>query len=93
MWKGHEFYLCDYSWAICEEWTKRGFKDECFDKICSSHFGRTSSPSNSTYPPFISLEKFHLSHQSNLIRKNPSHYRPIFGPDIPDNLPYYWPSK
>lgn len=33
---------------------------------------------------------FHLSHRSNLIRKLPSHYGPLW-PNVPDNLPYIWP--
>jgi alpha-tubulin suppressor-like RCC1 family protein len=32
------------------------------------------------------------SHRSNLIRKMPEHYGPIW-PDVPDDLPYYWPGK
>ena len=35
---------------------------------------------------------FHRSHQSALLRKDPSFYRPLFGPDVPDDLPYVWPS-
>ena len=31
-----------------------------------------------------------LSHRSNLIRKAPEHYAPLW-PDVPDNLPYVWP--
>lgn len=42
-------------------------------------------------PPWLGDEAFHLSHRSNLVRKDPGHYRPIFG-DIPDGLPYIWPT-
>jgi len=41
-------------------------------------------------PEFITPE-FTLSHQSNLLRKDPEFYRPVFGPDVPDDLPYVWP--
>jgi hypothetical protein len=27
-----------------------------------------------------------------LVRKLPDHYRQFF-PDVPDNLPYFWPTK
>jgi hypothetical protein len=35
---------------------------------------------------------FYIAHQSNLIRKKPEFYIPIFG-NIPDNLEYIWPTK
>lgn len=41
------------------------------------------------YPPWLT-DEFCLSHRSNLIRKNPDYYRPLW-PDVPDNLPYIWP--
>jgi hypothetical protein len=31
-----------------------------------------------------------LTHQSNLIRKDPAFYGPLF-PGVPNNLPYVWP--
>lgn len=42
-------------------------------------------------PSWLGDEDLHLSHQSNLIRKNPEFYRQRFGPNVPDNLPYIWP--
>lgn len=44
-------------------------------------------------PEWFGDKDFHRSHASNLIRKNPEHYRPIFGDDVPDDLPYIWPVK
>jgi hypothetical protein len=32
----------------------------------------------------------HRSHQSNLIRKDPAFYGPLF-PGVPDDLDYVWP--
>jgi hypothetical protein len=43
-------------------------------------------------PPWLGDADFHVSHQSSLVRKNPAHYRPHF-PDVPDDLPYVWPSS
>jgi len=40
-------------------------------------------------PDFYDYEPFHLSHQSNLVRKYPEYYRWLF-PDVPDDLPYVW---
>ena len=41
-------------------------------------------------PPWVGDEALHLSHRSALVRKDPEHYRPIFG-YVPDDLPYVWP--
>ena len=43
-------------------------------------------------PPWIGDEDFHLSHRSNLIRKDPEFYGEVF-PDVPDDLPYVWPGE
>lgn len=42
-------------------------------------------------PAFIGDEEFHRSHQSNLVRKQPEFYGPLF-PGVPDDLPYIWPA-
>lgn len=102
MWKGYESLLSIYGYVVCYEWKLRGFNDSTGEKIVihslkirnfdSSIFlddvyGRIKYPV--LYPEWLGNEQFHLSHQSNLIRKLPEHYRPIFG-DVPDNLPYEW---
>ena len=46
----------------------------------------------SFYPEWLGNPDFHIAHQSNLIRKKPEFYIPIFG-NIPDNLEYIWPTK
>jgi hypothetical protein len=92
MWKGFEKWLAKYGLTICAEWIKRGYKDTCYDKIFLYY-----NPDNSSInwmgpkPPFLSNQDFFRSHKSNLIRKKPEYYRPLFGNDIPDNLPYIWP--
>lgn len=43
------------------------------------------------YPKWLGNEEFHLSHRSNLLRKNYEHYSKFFKDR--DDLPYYWPSK
>ena len=42
-------------------------------------------------PRWLGDAAFHLSHRSNLVRKDPEFYRPRFG-DVPDDLPYVWPA-
>ena len=91
MWRGHKFTLITYGLAICDEWIERGFKDTCRNKI--NEFWRDATAEDSTehaIPRFIGNNNFHLSHQSNLIRKSPEHYREYFGNEVPDNLPYLW---
>jgi hypothetical protein len=92
MWVGHERFLLDeYLCAMIDEWAKRGYKNTKVNQhrivlawdLRNHH--QTLQP-----PPWFSDELF-LSHKSNLLRKNAQFYRPIFGPDIPDNLPYIWP--
>jgi hypothetical protein len=101
MWRGEEGTLIRYGMAVCAEWTGRGYKDTCSDKIVAfidSPFpvyerhptivGRIVP----TFPPaWLGDPYFHLSHQSNLIRKDPDEYGPMF-PGVPDDLPYVWPA-
>ena len=98
MWRGYEKALCAYGLAICEEWHyNRGFRDTCWDKIYDIE--RELDPDRNardwdcrayTQPPWIT-EELCISHRSNLLRKDPAYYR-RYWPDIPDNLPYIWPT-
>lgn len=86
MWRGHAPALAEYGAAICAEWKRRGFQDTCEEKIkmiCQKKPAR--------YPAWIGKSSFHKSHQSNLLRKHPAHYR-IFWPKLTDKLPYIWPA-
>ena len=91
MWRGYERELIDYGVVMCQAWLGRGFDDTCQGKIMS-FLAETTEDSHST-PHWLAgdLGKLVcLSHQSNLIRKDPAHYEPLF-PGIPDNLQYVWP--
>lgn len=91
MWRGHEHHLWLYGIQVCLEWRRRGFKDTCLDKMndlaqrYAEECGLASPP-----PPWLGDWRLHFSHQSNLIRKRPDHYGPLF-PTTPDDLPYFWP--
>lgn len=88
-WRSYLGYLVKYQEAVCHEWTSvRGYKDTCLQKTYDLVRGLVL-PSDP--PPWLGDEQFHLSHQSNLIRKDPEHYGPLF-PDVPDDLEYVWPS-
>lgn len=85
MWKDCEFDLCCYAIAICEEWRKRGFNDTLLP-----FFYKQSEPIvTRNNMPLIGYPPFHISHQSNLVRKDNTYYRKYF-PDVKNNLPYVW---
>lgn len=95
MWKRYEFALANYGAVCCEVWRDRGKVDNLMRYFVESiqliyldfdYLGYTRMPG------WFSERKFFLSHQSNLIRKDPDFYGPLF-PGVPDNLPYFWPSK
>lgn|SRR5574343_853960 len=86
MWKGHERFLCAYGVAICDEWLNRGYNDTLYGQFVDAAVGKKWSK-----PLWLGNEDFHLAHKSNLIRKDPEHYRK-FWPDVPDDLPYIWPT-
>ena len=88
MWRGHEFYLLEYQRAVCNEWTSRGYVDTCLDKTIAAMAGQ---PMRTARPEWLGNEEFHLSHRSNLTRKNPDHYNKYWNVD--DSLPYIWPAE
>ena len=81
MWVDYENALAYYGWLACNEWKSRTYNDS----LEPWFFDRFNRPI--VYPPWIGDERFHLSHQSNLMRKDPLYY----SFDVPDNLPYVWP--
>jgi hypothetical protein len=88
MWRNHDGALAMYGVAICKVWTDRGYKDTVRDKLLKlidEHDLTTSMHQ----PRWLGNEQLHLSHQSNLVRKDPIYYRQYF-PDVSDNLPYLW---
>lgn len=86
MWCGYELALMHYGLQMCAEWRRRGFQDSMqsrFLELTNAYGGAFVEP------PWLGDEAFHRSHQSNLVRKLPAHYGPLF-PGVPDNLPYVW---
>lgn len=81
MWSGYESALQQYQNAVLSEWIARGYRNNIpFEKIDSSV----------VLPPWVGLDDFHISHQSNLLRKDFGYYSQFF-PGVPDDLPYIWP--
>jgi hypothetical protein len=89
MWRGHEFYLADYSLAICAEWASRGYRDTLREQF-HMVWTRVGSRQIQEVPAWIGDSAFHASHRSNLLRKFPDHYS-RFGWSEPSDLEYVWP--
>lgn len=85
MWHGYSEALIEYGSFVCFEWLGRGYVDNCLPKILSYSYGE-----DIVYPNWFGDDEFHTAHQSNLVRKNPDHYRQYF-PTVVDNLEYVWP--
>jgi len=92
MWRGHCHALACYGWIVCDEWIQRGYKDTLrtwfMDKMVEGEQLRYNTVN---CPRWLGDVNFHRSHQSNLLRKDHEYYFRFF-PDVPDNLPYIWPT-
>src|SRR5262249_40485772 len=99
MWRGSEEALVRYVLTMCDEWTTRGFADTVAEKTTAHAHERLGLTKVRTQaqlararklPSWFGDESFHRAHQSNLVRKNPQHYRELFG-DVAEDLEYVWP--
>lgn len=79
MWEKHALALSNYGHAVVAEWRSRGY-------VSNIEFALFP---DAPLPPWLGNERLHLSHQSNLKRKDPVHYAQF---EVPDNLPYWWPT-
>lgn len=100
MWQGYEEAIVRYTLTMCEEWVGRGYGDSVAVKITENAADRldlTVVRSQAQLrkarklPRWLGDASFHRSHQSNLVRKDPAYYKPIFG-EVPDDLDYVWPT-
>ena len=86
IWNGYLPSLIRYGLTICDEWIGRGYKDSCREKLLA-----VAEPGDGNDPAWLGNDEVHRSHRSNLLRKYPEHYAPIFEPGLPNDLPYVWP--
>lgn len=87
MWQGHVDALALYTAHMCIEWMRRGYADSVLPQLQPFLDGIQ----NPTMPLWLSRIDVMRSHRSNLIRKMPEVYQQVW-PDVPDNLPYVWPT-
>ena len=83
MWRGYELALAEYQADCIREWISRGFQNTMPRIIIPDDI-------DLVYPPWLGDEKFHASHRSNLLRKDPDYYGREGWREGPD-LPYVWP--
>lgn len=88
MWRGNENALIRYGIAMCDEWIARGYNDTLRRKFLDMYPIEKSG----SLPRFIGNRNFHVSHRSNLLRKDIVHYRKYW-PALTDSLPYVWPVR
>lgn len=91
MWNGYEKALCVYAIAICDEWIARGYNDTMRERFVQWSSQLDDNNEQLKMPPWLGDQEFHRSHQSNLVRKFPEHYKEQF-PDVPEDLEYLWPT-
>jgi hypothetical protein len=88
MWEGNIGALAFYGLRCCVEWKNRGYKDTMYDRFFDVLRKQMQWGDPCVLPTF--LDEIALSHKSNLIRKFPEHYQPLW-PDVPATLDYIWP--
>lgn len=89
MWEGHDIELRGFQTCCIREWAIRRWGINYTDwKDLNYPNADELQPSSITW---LGDESFHRAMRSNLKRKDPQHYTPLFEPDLPDNLEYVWP--
>lgn len=89
MWRNCEWSLLLYGEAVCAVWSSRGYRDSCAAKM--RHLSRVHGADwGDEYPSWLGDDEFHLSHRSNLVRKAPAFYGPLW-PGVDPGMPYKWP--
>jgi len=95
MWHGYTEALVRYGLEMCAAWSAQGRADTVAATLLAEYDRpvrtQTQLARVAALPPWLGDEAFHRSHRSSLLRKDPTHYRPLW-PDDPDDLDYVWPT-
>ncbi|TDC53382.1 cytoplasmic protein [Micromonospora sp. KC207] len=101
MWAGYEEALVRYGLDVCAVWSEPGRADTCAATLaadlaaaCGVRTVRVQAElaDAGELPPWLGRDDLHRSHRSSLLRKDPDHYRPLFG-DVEPDLGYVWPAS
>lgn len=93
MWRNWLPALTKYALDITDAWIERGHADSVRPQVLEfAPEVEALEQAELELPPFIGDPAFHASHQSNLVRKDPEFYGPVF-PGVPADLPYVWPGE
>ena len=80
MWMGYPDALADYHNTMITEWVDRGYNNTMeYIDVPDQYF----------VPEWMGYFLVHLSHQSNLLKKDPQFYSQ-YNWNVSDDLPYYW---
>ncbi|MFF7262965.1 MSMEG_6728 family protein [Streptomyces sp. NPDC008159] len=99
MWAGYEEALVRYGLDVCAVWREQGHQDSCAATLVADLLAfrpgtrvrpQAALREAAELPPWLGDDRFHRSHRSALLRKDPTTYAPLF-PDVPPDLPYIWP--
>ena len=92
MWRGHIEALAQYAVTVCDEWTRRGYKDTCRDKI--TRLVPEYLDYAARLPAWLGRPEIHKSHRIALLCKDYVHYS-AYGWDEryprPTQYQYVWP--
>lgn len=93
MWRGYERALGRYQEAVCAEWVARGYQDSCLAKTrqALAAFETAHGARSDADPEWLGRDDVHRSHRSNLKRKWPEFYGPLFEEGLEMDLAYVWP--
>ena len=95
MWCGHVDALLCYAVTMTNRGRALGCADTVLDTLLLEAPRRPRTQAAlarlGKLPWWLGMRALHRSHQSALLRKDPSHYRRFF-PRVPDDLPYVWPA-
>jgi hypothetical protein len=90
MWRGYELQLIEYGLECCEEYQlRKGKRDKIYKKLSAHLEWATTEDASFAKPNWFGDVDFHLSHQAELVRLDPKHYRPQFIVDVEREL--VWP--
>ena len=85
MWKGYENALKEYINVLWDWWMEYYAKNDRKN-------GKQIIVGDVEYPLWFGLPEFHISHKSNLLRKDYEYYS-RYNWNVPSDIEYFWPTK